>query len=173
MKRILLVLSALAVGAMFLPARSAPAQDDWDIEFRARKRPAPVAAVPVPVRAYAPEPPPIILPVYAGTGCRGQATYGGGCISRQAAPVAYAVPVQAGGCAGRMAGGYAAPVVYAGPRPFAYGVDGAPLRYGAPRGDGKFATASGRPAPPGVLPWNDPILGAWRTAAGYDRHYRP
>jgi hypothetical protein len=181
MKRLVLILSALALVAFV--AIPTPAQDT--IININHGRPAqttlpPVyASAPVYAPAYAAPAPAL----YAGTGCRGYSAGGchgqqaGGCQGRSYAPVAYAappayalIPMQTGGCVGRTggcqggamyAGGYAAVPVY-----------GA-AAYGAARGDGTFATPSGRPAPPGVVPWNGPLVGAWRAAAGYDPHYRP
>lgn len=149
MKRLVLILSALALVVMLLPVPT-PAQDTVINVYRNAPPPQSTlvfgtpyepryAAPPVPVR-YGP-------PVYAG-----------GCQGRSAGYML--VPVAAGGCQGRAA-------VYGA------GCFGSGMAYGAPRGDGTFATPSGRPEPPGVLPWNGPIVGTIRAASGYDRYYRP
>lgn len=155
MKRILAALVPLTFAALFLPT-STPAQD-VDVRVKVRQ---PRATVTLPPPSY--RPPAAYAPPVAGTGCRGYtatgcrgvaASYGAGCYGSRA--VGGCVGTYGASCYGRAAGTYGSGC---------YGR----TAYGAPRGDGTFATPSGRPAPPSILPWNGPLVGTVRWLSGYD-----
>jgi hypothetical protein len=183
MKKLLMILAVLSLGAMFLPVRS-PAQDT-NIHIYHGPTAPPQTTLPPLVRGPIAAGPFTGPPLYRGDyivpdpgpapsggcfgrsgGCQGRT---GGCQGRAYAPIAYAmVPVRTGDCQGRAGGCQGGAGCQGG---MAYGYGG-PIPYGAHRGDGTFATPSGRPAPPGVLPWNGPIVGSLRALSGYDP-YRP
>lgn len=170
MKKLLFVLGLLALAAMLLIPTAPTTAQDWEVTVRHRAAPPTSTLPPSAVPIYAPPPPPVIPyrgdyiipdpgPQPSSGGCHGRAAIGG-CFGRSYAPQSYALVPVGGGCVGRGGGG-------------CVGGYGGPAMYGAPRGDGTYATPSGRPPAPGVLPFNGPLIGTWRAAAGYDRHYRP
>lgn len=153
MKRLIAIVIALCFVGLIVPTNT-PAQD-VDVHVKVRSK-QPVATAPrvayEPKVSYEPkvvyEPKVSYEPVIVGgSGCYGSRMQEGGCISKSA-----------GGCYGQTAGSGC------------FGSNGS-VRYGTPIGNGKYATPSGKPAPPGALPWNGPFVGLWREASGYDRHY--
>jgi hypothetical protein len=198
MKRLVLILGVLAVGAMFLPVSAQDTIININHGRPAQTTLPPVyAAAPAPV--YAPAYAAPAGPLYAGTGCRGYSAGGchgqqaGGCQGRQGGYMLVPVAAgcqgrQGGGCHGFAAGagcyggpafaaGYGAvPVyggaVYAGPREL-YAAGG--VQYGASLSTGQYATPTGLPPGPGVLgvpgagwPFDGPVRRTLRGAAGYD-----
>jgi hypothetical protein len=117
--------------------------------------------------------PMIAVQIGGGAGCYGERTgcVGAprmGCISAAPRMGCIAAPPRMGcigtapatGCVGYTAGAY-----YEAPRVGYVPV----IRRGAPLPDGRYATESGYPLPPGILPWDGPIVGTLRAAAGYNR----
>jgi hypothetical protein len=160
MKKLLLILAVLSVGAMFLPvsAQERGTRVRVAVDVPPPVVGAPVAAAPVYAPAYAAPAyaaPAYAPPLYAGAGCRGYSAGGctgqqGGCQGRQGGymlvPVAAGCQGRAGGsCHGFAAGagchggaafaaGYAVPAygapAYATPAPVGRG---APALYAGPR----------------------------------------
>lgn len=161
MKKLVLVLGVLSLAAMLLPVPTTAQDRGTRVRFELDVPPPPPTTLHAPAAAPVYVLPGPTAPAYFGSGCVGRT--GGGCQGQ--GRVMY-MPA-AGGCAGRSGGCVGSYGCYGA------GCHGGGMSYGAPRGDGTFATPSGRPSAPGVLPWNGPIVGSWRAAAGYDRHYRP
>ena len=155
MKRIALILFALCLVAMALPARDAAAGP-------ARVRVVTEVELPPPQREVVRERVYVPVPVRAApAGCYGGQ---GGCVGKMAAPA---------GCRGQFAAPAGCRGQFAAPAGCYGQYAGAP--YGARLGHGQYNTPSGRPAAPGIFsapgapfPADGPVRAATRRFWGFD-----
>jgi hypothetical protein len=185
MKKLLALCLALCFALLLIPAPSPGQTPGTRVRVEVDVPPPPTRTV----YATAPAPPPITYPAAgscisrsAGAGCSGFAPAaplyaGGSCHGRTAGGcTGY---VRAAGCQGGGPAGYAG---YAAAMPaYAVPVYGAPLGsfataygpapYGSRLPDGRYATPTGRPEPPRLIPSNDPVTRTARFLFGFDPNY--